>query len=135
MLRQLDGSPGDKNPVEKAISMPTSFGQLDAVVLSNADGSETVVQRLRKKDGSDTYSWLEVPKKGNGIPNLEGFEVTRSSSGDTFGVKLGVQEKYGSSGALSVIPSRSYVTTMTQSLEDQNFLMRAESVLIGFGAL
>ena len=135
MLRQLDGSPGDKNPVEKAISIPTSLGQLDAVVLSNQDGSETVVQRLRKKDGFETYSWLEVPQKGNGIPNLDGFEVTRSPSGDTFGEKLGVQEKYGSSGAFSVIPSRSYVTTVTKSLEDQNFLMRAESVLVGFGAV
>ena len=84
MLRQLDGLPGDKNSVEKAISMPTSLGQLDAVVLTNKDGSETVVQRLRKKDGVESLTWLEVPKQGNGIPSLGGFEVTRYPSGDTF---------------------------------------------------
>lgn len=134
MLRQLDGSPGDKNSVEKAISMPTSLGQLDAVVLSNQDGSETVVQRLRKKDGVETYSWLEVPQQGNGIPNLGGFEVVRYPSGDTFGSTLRVKETYGS-GIHSVIPSRTYVTDPMNRTEGQNAIMRAETVLIGFGAV
>lgn len=134
MLRQLDGSPGDKNPVEKAISIPTSLGQLDAVVLTNKDGSETVVQRLIKKEGFQTLSWLEIPKQGNGIPNLGGFEVTRYPSGETFGSTLNVKEEYGS-GALSLIPRRTYVTDLMSGVEGQNSLMRAESVLIGFGAV
>lgn len=134
MLRQLDGSPGDKNSVEKAISMQTSLGQLDAVVLTNKDGSETVVQRLRKKDGNESLSWLEVPKQGNSIPNLGGFEVVRVASGEIYGSVLGVKEEYGS-GAFSVIPSRTYFTNSMSGVEGQNSLMRAESVLIGFGAV
>jgi hypothetical protein len=133
MLRQLDGSPGDRNPVEKAVSMPTSLGQLDAVILTNQDGSETVVQRLRKKDGVETLSWLEVPQQGNGVPNLGGFEVTRVATGEVYGSSLVVEEAYGS-GAYSVIPRRTYVTSWMNQPESQNALMRAESVLVGFGA-
>jgi len=133
MLRQLDGSPGDRNPVEKAISMPTSMGQLDAVVLTNQDGSETVVQRLRKKDGPETLSWLEVPKQGDGIPNLGGFEVIRIPTGEVYASSLRVKEEYGS-GALALIPRRTYVIDSMCGMEGQNSLMRAESVLVGFGA-
>jgi hypothetical protein len=103
------------------------------VVLSNADGSETVVQRLRKKDGSETLTWLEIPKAAQGIPDLGGFEVLRVPTGQVYGSSLRVKESYGS-GALSIIPSRTYVLDSMAGAEPQNAMMRAESVLVGFGA-
>ncbi|MBT9581798.1 hypothetical protein IV102_00520 [bacterium] len=124
-LRQIDGTPGDKNPNPGAISMKTSQGQLDAVVLSNPDKSQTVVQRLTKNSGEVLTSWLEIPQKGNGIPNMSGFEVSASLIG-LQGVALGVRENWG--GTMG-IPTRTYETQLLAKNESQNSLMRAEAVL------
>lgn len=128
-LKQLDGTPGDLNASENAISMETSLGRLDAVVLSNPDNSQTVVQRLTKGNGTATTSWLEIPEKGNGIPNMEGFEVASGSTGYR-GVNLEVKESYSNSSF--GIPKRTYDVNHMSQLEAQNALMRAESVLAAF---
>ena len=124
-LRQIDGTPGDKNPSPGAISMHTSQGQLDAVVFSNPDESQTVVQRLTKNSGEVLTSWLEVPKKGNGIPNLTGFEISASLIG-LQGVALGVRESWT---GMAGIPTRTYENQLMARNETQNALMRAEAVL------
>lgn len=124
-LRQIDGTPGDKNPNAGAISMKTSQGQLDAVVLSNPDQSQTVVQRLTKNSGEILTSWLEIPKQGNGIPNMSGFEVSSSLIG-LQGLALGVRETWGGSFG---VPTRTYENTLMARNETQNALMRAEAVL------
>ena len=127
-LRQIDGTPGDKNANANAISMSTSQGQVDAVILSNPDQSNTVVQRLTKKSGQIITSWLEIPKAGNGIPNMAGFEVSQSLIG-LQGLALGVKESY--TGNLG-IPTRSYENQLLASNEAQNSLMRAEAVLAAY---
>lgn len=124
-LRQIDNTPGDKNSQPGAISMKTSQGQLDAVVFSNPDQSQTVVQRLTKNSGEVLTSWLEIPKQGNGIPNMSGFEVSASLIG-LQGIALGVRETWG--GTLG-IPTRTYETSLMARNEAQNALMRADAVL------
>lgn len=127
-LKQIDGTPGDQNKNENAISMQTSLGQLDAVVLSNPDNSETVIQRLTKKDGAVVTTWLEVPKSRNGVPNLDGFEVTHR--GDSIsGKELDVKESYRTG---SFVPTRTYRTAFVSDIEAQNALMRADSVLAAY---
>jgi len=124
-LRQIDGTPGDKNPNPGAISMATSQGQLDAVVLNNPDQSQTVVQRLSKNSGEVITSWLEVPARNNGIPNMSGFEVSSSLIG-LHGLALGVRESWGGPMA---IPKRTYESQLMARNETQNSLMRADAVL------
>lgn len=128
-LRQIDGTPGDKNAHPNAISMVTSQGQVDAVILSNPDQSSTVVQRLTKKSGEIITSWLEIPKAGNGIPNMSGFEVSQSLIG-LQGLALGVKESY--TGTMRITPTRSYENQLLASNEAQNSLMRAEAVLASY---
>ena len=126
-LRQIDGTPGDKNPNPNAISMKTSLGTLDAVVLTNQDRSETVVQRLTKTSGDVQTSWLEIPQKGNGIPNLHGFEINSNRYG-LRAVDLTVKETYVTGGF--GIPDRTYdASPMGTHSQIQNSLMRAEAVL------
>ncbi|MFN8610010.1 MAG: hypothetical protein U0931_20885 [Vulcanimicrobiota bacterium] len=131
-LRQIDGTPGDKNPAPNAISMSTSQGQLDAVILTNPDQSNTVIQRLSKKSGEVVTSWLEIPQVPNGVPNMSGFEVSQSLIG-LHGLALGVKESWapGSYG----IPARSYENQIMSSAEAQNALMRAETVLAAYPIL
>lgn len=131
-LKQIDGKPGDKNTAPDAISMKTSQGQLDAVVLTNPDQSTTVIQRLSKTSGEVQTSWLEVPRGGNGIPNLSGFEVTVFNN-QLSGQTLEVKETY-SANSLG-IPTRTYWTNgMRSTQEISNALMRAESVLAAYTA-
>jgi len=128
-LKQIDGTPGDKNPAPNAISMATSQGQLDAVVLTNQDQSNTVIQRLTKKSGEVITSWLDIPKVDNGVPNMTGFEVSQSLIG-LHGLALAVKESWmpGSYG----IPNRTYENQIMSSAEAQNALMRAETVLAAY---
>jgi hypothetical protein len=130
-LKQLDGTPGDKNSHPEAISLATSQGQLDAVILTNPDDSHILVQRLSKKSGEVVTSWLDVPKAGNGIPNMSGFEISQSLIG-LHGLALTVKE--GWNAASMGIPSRSYENQLLASNETQNALMRAEAVLASFPA-
>ncbi|MBN9418822.1 MAG: hypothetical protein J0I12_25445 [Candidatus Eremiobacteraeota bacterium] len=130
-LKQLDGTPGDKNPNPNAISMTTSQGQLDAVILSNPDDSSSIIQRLSKKSGEVVTSWLDIPKAGNGIPNMTGFEISQSLIG-LHGLALSVKESWNASSM--GIPSRSYENLLMASNESQNALMRAEAVLASFPA-
>ncbi|MBS2036816.1 hypothetical protein JST97_17630 [bacterium] len=131
-LKQIDGTPGDRNPAPNAISMSTSQGQLDAVILTNPDQSNTVVQRLSKKSGEVVTSWLEVPQKSDWVPNMSGFEVSQSLIG-LHGLALGVREGW-TPGGLG-IPNRSYENQIMSSAEAQNALMRAESVLAAYPIL
>ena len=125
-LKQLDGTPGDLNKHENAISMKTSLGQLDAVVFSNPDQSQTVIQRLSKGNGLASTTWLEVPPKGNGIPNMTGFEVDQTIFG-TSGSSLSVNENYSRG-----IPYRTYYAKELTSADTQNALLRAEATLSAY---
>lgn len=127
-LRQIDGTPGDKNLSPNAISMATSQGQVDAVILSNGDESSSIVQRLTKKSGEVITSWLDVPKADNGIPNMTGFEISQSLIG-LHGLALSVKESWTMG-----TPVRSYENQLMASNESQNALMRAEAVLASFPA-
>ncbi|MCW5871653.1 MAG: hypothetical protein KIS61_30660 [Candidatus Eremiobacteraeota bacterium] len=127
-LRQLDGTPGDRNPSPNAISMATSQGQLDAVILSNGDESSSIVQRLTKKSGEVITSWLDVPQAANGIPNMTGFEISQSLIG-LHGLALSVKESWSMG-----LPVRSYENLLMASNESQNALMRAEAVLASYPA-
>jgi hypothetical protein len=129
MLRNLDGKPGDQNANPNAISVDTPLGQLDAVVFSNPDGSQTVVQRSNRIDGQAVTTWLDVPKKGNGIPNLSGFEITTNSRGLASAIKLDVKETWGRSGG---IPTRTYNTYRMKRDDISNSLLRADVVLASF---
>lgn len=127
-LEQLDGTPGDKNKHPNAISMETRSGRLDAVVLSNDNNTQTIVQRLTEKSGKTRTSWVELPAKGNGVPDLEGFEI--SASGERLsGINLEVENHYTDGGFL---PSRKYDIVYMNGSEAQNSLMRADSVLAAF---
>ena len=125
-LKQLDGTPGDKNLSPNAISMQTSQGQVDAVFLSNGDESSTIVQRLTKKSGEVVTSWLDLPKAGNGVPDMTGFEISQSLIG-LHGLALGVKESWTMG-----TPVRSYENQLMAPNESQNALMRAEAVLASF---
>ena len=124
-LKQIDGTPGDKNLSPNAISMETSQGQVDAVILSNGDDSSTIVQRLTKKSGEVVASWLDVPKATD-VPNMTGFEISQSLIG-LHGLALSVKE-----GWTMGTPVRSYENLLMASNESQNALMRAEAVLASF---
>lgn len=127
-LKQLDGTPGDRNHSPNAISMETSQGQVDAVVLSNGDESSTIVQRLTKKSGEVVTSWLDLPKASNGVPDMTGFEISQSLIG-LHGLALSVKESWTMG-----TPVRSYENQLMASNESQNALMRAEAVLASFPA-
>lgn len=127
-LRQIDGTPGDRNLSTNAISMQTSQGQVDAVILSNGDDSSSIVQRLTKKSGEVVTSWLDVPKADNGVPNMTGFEISQSLIG-LHGLALSVKESWTMG-----TPIRSYENQLMASNESQNALMRAEAVLASFSS-
>jgi hypothetical protein len=63
LLRMIDGKPGDQNPNPDAISIQASQGQLDAVVFSKPDGSQTLVQRLNQGAGQTVLSWVDLPPR------------------------------------------------------------------------
>ena len=131
-LRRLDGTPGDKNQHKDAISMQTSRGQLDVVVFSNPDDSQTVVQRITNNSGLRQTTWMEVPAKGNGVPNLDGFEIYSKDDGYLAGSTLEVKESYNGSFG---IPSRTYGNRSMNSAAASNALMRADAVLAGYEIL
>lgn len=130
MLRSLDGKPGDQNANPNAISVDTPFGQLDAVVFSNPDGSQTVVQKTNRIDGRAVTTWLDVPKKGHGIPNISGFEIATNPRASVSATRLDVEERWGRQS--SGIPTRTYLTYKMKPDDLSNSLLRADSVLASF---
>lgn len=140
MLRRLDNAQGENNPKPNAISFNCPSGQLDAVVLCNPDGSETAVQRLQKKNGETQVSWLEIPapirNQPGGViqkfPNTTGFEILSSDSG-LWGSTLETRERAWGTHSPYADPNRVYEQSSMPKTVAELALLRAESVLVGFG--
>lgn len=126
-LQQLDGSPGDLNKNENAIAMQTPLGQVDAVILSDPDGAQTVVQRLTRSGGKVT-SWLEVPAKDEAVfTSLSGFEISEDSSGNSeANVLSAVRTSFGGYNS-----THYRIAEMPES-EREDSLIRAEAVLAAY---
>ena len=126
-MKLVDGAPGDLNKNENAISMKTAQGNLDVVVLTNPDSSETVVQRITDQAGNRHTSWMEVPKNGKATPTLQGFEVDETVGQVPTGRVLEVETTY-----FKGFPRDQYHLIGMQTLEARNALTRADSVLAAF---
>lgn len=126
-LKQIDGAPGDLNKNPNAISMKTPQGNLDVVVLTNPDSSETVVQRITDPSGNRHTSWLEVPKREKGAPALQGFEIDEAGGHVVAGRVLQVETTY-----VKNFPRDQYRLTSMETMEASNAITRADSVLAAF---
>jgi len=126
-LHSLDGASADKNASRGVVSVASPSGKLDAVLLSNPDGSETIVQRLRKPDGSAITTWLEIPPKGL----YRGFEI-ESRGGQTSGLQLDVEERMHHE-LFASWPQSFYVTRPMHQDNRESGLARAEFILSGHG--
>ena len=134
VLRMCDGKPGDKNAHADAITMSGSQGTLDAVVLTNPDRSQTLVQRQSGPTGQSVISWLDIPPTG-GPQALEpsGFEIqVPAGLLNSPAVRLEALTEYGNSAATFLLSDRVYATREMSVEEARNAQMRAEAVLAAF---
>ena len=126
-LLSMDGAAADKHPSQRVVSVESPSGKLDAVLLSNPDGSETIVQRLRKPDGLAITTWLEIPTQGL----YRGCEI-ESRNGQTVGLQLDVEERMHHE-LFQSWPESFYLTRPMLQENREGWLTRAEFMLSGHG--
>ena len=133
ILRMCDGQPGDKNPLPGAISMPGSQGTLDAVVISNPDQSQTMVQRQSNAQGQSVITWLDLPATNGKANEPSGFEIpVPAPIMGAPGAVLEAFTDYGNSASSFLLSERKYKTRDMSWDEAQNARLRAEAVLAAF---